>query len=167
MKRILFSVALTALVIACESSTDPIDGVGGPGPGGGAITQAQASGNWSLTLTRTTTLTCTGGSLPNNQLIFAHLDVLNTGVLTTSTSTWQASPSTTIRPLAGTARFSDGFADVALFASATNTSSRMELRGTLTSTETFTGTLTDPDPGFTPVFSATGCEYTVSGVKTS
>jgi hypothetical protein len=167
VKRIILVASLTAFVAACESSTDPISGVGGDGPGGGAITQAQATGDWSFSLRRTTTLACTGGSLPDNQVILGHLDVLNTGALTTATSTWVVSPTGTVRPLAGTARFSDGFANLTLFASAANTSSGMELRGTLTATGTFTGTLTDPAPGLTPVFSTTGCEYTATGVKTS
>lgn len=165
VKRILFCAALAALVTACEGSTDPIPGVGGP-PGGGAITQAQASGNWSLALRRTTTLACTGGSLPDNQVMFAHLDVLSNGGLTTATSTWQAPPSTTIRALAGSVTFSSGFANLTLFASGT-ASSGMELRGTLTAAGTMTGTLTDPAPGLTPVFSTGGCEYTVTGNKTS
>ncbi len=167
MKRILYIVALTALVIGCESSTDPIGGIGGPGGGGGAITQAQASGDWSFTLRRTTTLSCTGGSLPDNQVIFARLDVINTGTLSTSTSTWLASPSATVRALAGTLRFNDGFANLSLYASATNISSGMELRGTLTAAGGFTGTVTDPAPGLTPLFSGNGCEYTATGVKTS
>lgn len=166
MKRILRTVALAALVTGCEASTDPLGGVGGPGPGGGAITQAQASGDWSFTLRRTTTLSCTGGSLPDNQVIFAHLDVINNGTLTTATSTWRASPSATVRALAGTLRFNDGFANLTLYASATNTSSGMELRGTLTAAGSFTGTLTDPAPGLTPLFSGNGCEYTATGVKT-
>lgn len=164
MKRILFSAALVALVTGCEGSTDPLGGVGGP-PGGGAITQVQASGNWSLALRRTTTLACTGGSLPDNQVLLIRLD-LTAGGLTTSTSVWQVPPSSTIRTLAGTVSFSSGFATLTLFATGT-TSSGMELRGTLTAAGTFTGTLTDPDPGLTPVFTTTGCEYTATGTKTS
>jgi hypothetical protein len=41
----------------------------------------------------------------------------------------------------------------------------MELRGTMTATSTFTGTLTDPAPGFSPMFSVGGCEYSTSGTK--
>jgi hypothetical protein len=164
VKRILFCAALTALVTACEGSTDPISGVGGP-PGGGAITQAQASGSWSLALRRTTTLACTGGSLPDNQVLLMNLD-FTAGGLTTSFNTWQVPPSTTIRSLTGVVTLSSGFADLTLFATGT-TSSGMELRGTLTPGGTFTGTLTDPDPGRTPVFTTTGCEYTATGTKTS
>jgi hypothetical protein len=167
VKRILFIAAMAALVTACEGTTDPLGGVGGGGPGGGAVTQAQASGDWTLTLRRTTTLSCAAGSLPDNQVIFAHLDVFSNGALSTATSTWLASPSTVIRALAGTLTFSSGFANLTLFASATNTSSGMELRGTLTATGTLTGTLTDPAPGLTPLFSTSGCEYTVTGSKTS
>jgi hypothetical protein len=164
VKRILFSAALAALVMGCELSTDPLPGVGGP-PGGGAITQAQASGDWTLTLTRTTTLACTGGSLPSNQVILVDLSVLSTGAA--SASTWQLASSTTIRPLVGTVTLSSGLVNFTLFASAANTSSGMELTGTMTSGGGFDGTLRDPEPNRTPVFSATGCEYDVDGVKTS
>ena len=167
MKRILYAATFTALLAGCEASTDPIDGVGGGGPGGGAVTQAQASGNWSFTLRRTNTLTCTGGSLPDNQIMLAHFDVTNTGTLSTATSTWQASPPGTVRALAGTLSFSTGLADLTLFPSATNTSTAMELRGTVTAAGTFSGTLTDPAPGFTPVYSGNGCAYTATGLKTS
>lgn len=166
MRRILFSTVLLALVTACESSTDPIDGVGGNGPGSGAITQAQATGDWSFTLDRTPA-TCPAGSLPDNQLIIAHLDVISngttTGSLTTVTSNWQAPPATTIRGLEGTVRFSDGFANLILRGTAANTA--MELRGTINSTGVFTGTVTDPAAGFFPVFSTGACAYTATGVK--
>jgi hypothetical protein len=165
VKRILFCGALAAVVTACEGSTDPIPGVGGP-PGGGAITQAQASGTWTLTLTRTTTLACTGASLPNNQVIFVNLNVLSTGIASGSSS-WQLSGSTNFRPLAGAVTLSSGLTNLTLFSSAANTSSGMELIGTLTAAGTVTGDLRDPDPGLTPVFSTSGCQYTVIGNKTS
>lgn len=167
MKRIVYVVALAALATGCDATTDPIGGIGGPGGGGGAITQLQATGDWSITLRRTTTLSCTGGSLPDNQILLLHLDVVSNGTLTTATSTWRASPSATVRALAGTVTFSNGLTNLTLYASATNTSSGMELRGTLTAAGNFTGgTVTDPDPGLTPVFSGNGCEYSATGVKT-
>jgi len=166
VNRILYAATLTALLAGCESSTDPIEGVGGNGLGGGAVTQAQASGDWSFTLRRTTTLSCTGGSLPDNQVMLAHFDVTNTGTLSTATSTWQASPPGTVRALQGTLSFSNGRATLTLFPSVTNTSSAMELTGTVTAAGSFTGTLRDPAAGFTPVYSGSGCEYSVTGVKT-
>jgi len=162
----MYAAALAAIVTGCEASTDPIGGVGGPGPGGGAITQAEASGDWSLTLRRTTTLACTGGSLPDNQVLLVRFDVLTNGTLTTATSTWRASPSATVRALAGTVTFSTGLTSLTLYASATNTSSGMELSGTLTAAGAFSGRVTDPAAGLTPVFSGNGCEYTATGVKT-
>lgn len=167
MKGILYIAALAAVITGCDATTDPIGGVGGPGTGGGAITQVQASGDWSLTLRRTTTLSCTGGSLPDNQILLMRLDVINNGTLTTATSTWRASPSATVRALAGTVNFSTGLTNLTLYASATNTSSGMALSGTLTAAGSFTGgTVTDPDAGLTPVFSGNGCQYTATGVKT-
>jgi hypothetical protein len=166
MKRILLSVALATALTACEGTTDPFGGVGGGGGGSGAITQAQASGDWSVTLRRTTTLSCSGGSLPENQVLLLHLDVVNNGTLTTATSTWRASPSATVRALAGTVNFTSGATNLTLFASATNATSGMELTGTLTAGGTFTGTVVDPAAGLTPVFSGNGCEYTATGVRT-
>jgi hypothetical protein len=166
MKRLLLTVGLAAALTACEGTTDPFGGVGGGGGGTGAITQAQASGDWSITLQRTTTLACSGGSLPNNQVLLLHLDVVNNGTLTTATSTWRASPAATVRALAGTVNFTSGATNLTLFTSATNTSSGMELTGTLRAAGTFTGTAVDPAAGLTPVFSSTGCEYTATGVKT-
>lgn len=165
MRRIIACITVVTFVAACENSNDPIGGIGGNG-GTGAVTQAQASGNWSVTLRRTTTLPCTGGSLPDNQILTTHFDVLTNGTLTTATSTWQNPPTTVVRALSGAIRFTDGFTDLFLFPSATNTSSGMELRGTLTSAGSFSGTLTDPAPGLTPVFSSGGCEYTATGTKT-
>ena len=165
MRRILYAAAVVA-AIGCGETGDPIGGVGGPGSGGGAITQAQASGDWSVTLQRTNTLTCTGGSLPNNQVLLMHLDVVSNGTLTPATSTWRASPSATVRALAGTVNFSTGLTNLSLYASATNTTSRMDFSGTLTAAGALSGTVTDPDPGATPVFSGNGCEYNATGVKT-
>jgi hypothetical protein len=42
----------------------------------------------------------------------------------------------------------------------------MELLGTMTASGTLTGTLRDPEAGFTQVFGTGGCEYTASGIKT-
>jgi hypothetical protein len=55
---------------------------------------------------------------------------------------------------------------VFFFAGSGNSSSAMELRGTISSAGSMTGTLTDPGAGFTPVFSVGGCEYVVTGTKT-
>jgi len=166
MKRILLSVGLVIALTGCEGTTDPFGGVGGGGGGSGAITQAQASGDWSITLRRTSTLACSGNSLPENQVLLLHLDVVNNGTLTTATSTWRASPSAIVRALAGTVNFTSGATNLTLFASATNTTSGMELIGTLRAAGTFSGTVVDPAAGLTPVFSGSGCEYTATGVKT-
>jgi hypothetical protein len=37
----------------------------------------------------------------------------------------------------------------------------------MTPSGTLSGTLRDPEPGFTQVFGTGGCEYTVSGIRTS
>ena len=166
VKPVLVCLSLLLVVSACESSSDPLGGFGGNG-GGGSVTQANASGDWAFTVRRTTTLACTGGSLADGQVITAHLDVLTTGSLNTAASSWQNPPNTTVRPLSGTVRFSDGLADLIMTSTSANTSSGMELRGTIVSDGTFTGTLTDPAPGLTPIVSVSGCEYIATGTKTS
>ena len=163
MRSIVTCLALlTVVAAACENSADPFIGL--TGGGGGAITQTQAAGDWSFTLRKTATLPCTGGSLPDNQVLTAHVDVLADGRLSATTSSWATSPAGSVGPLTGTVRLSDGFSDLILSASS-GSAAAMELRGTITSVGTFTGTLTDPAPGFSPMFSVGGCEYTASGTK--
>ena len=162
MRSIVTCLTLLLLSVACENSTDSIIGIGGTG--GGTITQAQAAGSWSFTVRKTATLPCSGGSLPDGQIITAQLNVLTDGTVSASTSSWQNPPTALVRPLSGLVRFSDGFSDLILTASSGSASS-MELRGTITATSTFTGTLTDPAPGASPIFSVGGCEYTATGTK--
>ena len=162
MRSLAICLGLLLLSAACENSTDSLIGIGGPG--GGTITQAQAAGSWSFTVRKTATLPCTGGSLPDNQIITAQLSVLGDGTVSPTTSNWQNPPTGVVRPVSGLVRFSDGSADLILSAS-TGSASAMELRGTITATSTFSGTLTDPAPGSSPVFSAGGCEYTATGTK--
>lgn len=166
MKPIFLSLAILAFICGCESTTDPIGGIGGDGSGGGAITPAQASGNWSFSLRKTTTFACTGGSIPDNQSLSAHIDVSTDGSVTSATSGWATPPGGSFRPLSGSVRLSDGLADLSLLSSAGSTS-EMELLGTMTTTGTFRGTLTDPAAGKLPIFSVGGCEYSATGVKTS
>jgi hypothetical protein len=161
VRRIL--LCLTLLVVtACESTTDPFGGViiGG----GGAVTAAQASGNWSFTVQRTTTFPCTS-ALANGQAIATHIDVLSNGSLNT-TSTWlNPVGSGAVEPMAGAVTLSNGIAALTL---SINASTAMELTGTMSSGGTFTaGTLRDPAPGSFQVFGSDGCQYTVTGVKTS
>jgi len=162
VRSIVACLTLLTVAAACETSTDPFIGL--TGGGGGAVTQAQASGDWSFTVRKTTTLPCTGGSLPDGQLLTAHLDVLTDGTLNGTTSSWQNPPTSVVRPISGTVRLSDGFTDL-FMSSSIGSGAGMELRGTMTSTGTFTGTLTDPAPGFSPMFSAGGCEYSASATK--
>jgi hypothetical protein len=154
-------LCLTLLAtVACENATSTLTGLGGAG--GGAITQTQATGNWSFTVRKTTTLPCSSGSLADNHVLTAHLNFLADGTLTSST--WQNPPNTSALSVTGTVRLSDGSTDLIL-GGGTGTTTRMELRGTMTATSTFTGTLTDPAPGFSPMFSVGGCEYSTSGTK--
>lgn len=160
MRRIFLCLTL-AVVTACESTTDPFGGfIEG---GGGAITAAQASGNWSLTIQRTTTFPCTS-ALTSGQSIATHIDVLSDGSLNTSSS-WANPLSSAVEPLDGAVTLSNGLVD---FTFSLNSSSAMELTGTMSSGGTFTGgTLRDPAPGFFQVFGTDGCQYTATGLKTS
>jgi hypothetical protein len=163
VRPLALTLTLLAIATACENSKNPfLFGIGGGG--GGAVTQAEATGNWSFTVRKTTTLPCTGGSLADGTVLTAHLDVLTDGTLNTSTSSWQNPPAAVVFPLKGTVALSNGAADL-IFSGGSGSASGMELRGTISPTGTFTGTLTDPGAGLTPMFSAGGCEYSTSGTK--
>ena len=160
MRRVFLCLTL-AVVTACEGTTDPFGGfIEG---GGGAITAAQATGNWSFTVQRTTTFPCTS-ALTSGQTIATHVDVLSDGSLNTSSS-WANPLSSAVEPLDGAVTLSNG---LVAFTLSLNTSAAMELTGTMSSAGAFTaGTLRDPAPGSFQVFGTDGCQYTVSGVKTS
>jgi len=156
VRSIAIVLSLVVLTAGCEQSTDPfLFGVGGSG----GLTQAQATGNWSFVVTQSA-LACATGSLANGQAITTNLAVLTDGTLSTS-SFWQSPLSTASLTISGTITLGTGITDLFLSSSS---GAEMELRGTMTSTGTFTGTLTDPAAGFLPVFSA--CAYTTTGTKT-
>ena len=160
MIRVVVScLAVITVAAACENSVNPLIGFNG---GGGAVTSLQASGDWSLTLTKTTTLACSGGSLADGQVIALHLNVQTDGTVTAASSTWRNPSSGALLPVSGTVRLSDGVTDLILSSGASN---GMELRGTIASTGNFTGTLTDPGAGLSPMFSTGGCEYNAPGSK--
>jgi hypothetical protein len=160
-RPIAFVFAVLVSTAACETSTDPIIGI--TGNPGGAVTQAEASGSWSFTLRKTTTLPCTGGSLADGQVILATLDVQTDGTVS-ATSRWGTSPSTSTGPVTGTVTLSTGHAVLTLAAGVGNTSA-MDLVGDMGPSGSFSGTVTDPRAGFTPMFSSGGCEYTANGTK--
>lgn len=160
MRRIFLCLTL-AVVAACENTTDPFGGI--ITGGGGAVTAAQASGNWSFTIQRTTTFPCTS-ALASGQTIATFIDVLSDGTLN-STSSWANPLSGAVEALDGAVTLSNGLVDFTL---SVTSSSAMELTGTMASAGTFSaGTLRDPGPGSFQVFGTDGCQYTVSGVKTS
>ena len=161
MRRFVLCLTTIALIGACETTTNPLDGILS---GGGSLTQAQATGNWSLSVQRTTTFPACANPLADGSAIATHLDVGTDGTLS-GTSSWTNPISTTVLSLSGSVNFSNGATDLH-FAGATS-SAQMELLGTMTASGTISGTLRDPEPGFTQVFGTGGCEYTVTGVKTS
>jgi hypothetical protein len=160
VRRVVLCMATMVLLGACENSTNPLEGLLG---GGGALTQAQATGNWSLTVQRNTTFPACTNPLADGSVITAHLDIGSNGVLT-GASSW-LNPFSTVLPLTGSVNLTNGATDLH-FAGGT-ASAQMELLGTMTASGSLSGTLRDPEPGFTQVFGTGGCEYTVSGVKTS
>ena len=159
MRRVVLCLITVMLFGACENSTDPFGGFLG---GGGALTQAQATGNWSLTVHPTTTLPACTNPLANGSLIATHLDVGTDGVLTGSSS-WLDPISSAVLVLTGSVNLSNGASD--LHFAGGRSGAQMELLGTVTASGGQTGTLRDPEPGFTQVFGTGGCEYTVSGIK--
>jgi hypothetical protein len=146
-------------IAACETTTDPLDGIGG---GGGGITPTQATGNWTFTVQRTSTFDC-AGALANGQAIAAHLDVLTDGTLSQNSS-WQNPISGAVEPLSGSVGLDGGALDLIFGASG----SAMELfPGTMNSGGAVTGaTLTDPAAGSTQVFGTGACQYTATATKT-
>ena len=167
MKHRLLAASLVALLAACETSTEPSFATGGGTlPPVLALTPAQASGTWSFTLRRTSNgFDCPNGGLLDGHLGGKDLAVGSDGVLSVN-GVWQNPPSTLVRPLSGQVRLSDGLTDILFRAGGTNASAAMRLQGSMTSTGTFTGTMTDPAPGFNPVFSIAGCFYNVTGTRT-
>ena len=159
MKRAVLCLTILASVAACETSTNPLDGILG---GGGGLTAAEASGNWTFTVQRTSTFPCTGG-LTNGQTIAGHLDVQSDGTLSTN-STWQNPISGAVEPLTGSVGLSAGNLDLVFAAG----SSAMELfPGTMTSTGSIvSATITDPAAGFSGVFPPDACQYTATATKT-
>lgn len=148
---------------ACETSTDPL---GGLIVGGGSLTAAQATGNWLFAVQVNTTFPACSNPLTNGQTISANLIVQSDG--TVAGSTWTNPISgTASQPLSGLVTLSSGSSDLLFAAPSVRSTAQMELFGTMTASGTFTGTLTDPEAGFTQVFGTGGCAYTVTGTKTS
>jgi hypothetical protein len=146
-------------VSACETSTDPFIGFNG----GGGLSQTEVTGNWTFTLHPPTTPACPNGSLADGQLLTVHLDALSDGTVASATSSWQNPPTTLVRPItSGSVALSTGSTRLFLGAS-TGSASEMELQGTMNSAGSFSGTVSDPNPGAFPVFAV--CTYSATGVK--
>ena len=162
MRRIALCLILLASTSACETSTDPFIGFNG----GTGISQTEAAGNWSFTVHPSITPACPAGSLINGTTLIVHLDVLSDGSVASATSSWQNPPTTTVRPISAgsSVTLSTGFTDLFLAGSA-GSGSEMEMRGTMNAAGSFSGTVSDPNPGRFPVFAV--CTYSTTGVKTS
>jgi hypothetical protein len=160
VKRSLLLVSAMLLLMACETSTDPLDGI--INGGGGAVTPAEATGTWTFTLQRTTTFPCTG-ALATGQTITAFLDVLSDGTLSTA-STWQDPISNAVDALSGSVGLNNGA--LRLTFNATPNAAMELTSGTMTSSGTVTAaTITDPSAGFSQVFGSDVCQYTATATK--
>jgi hypothetical protein len=162
VRRLVLSLTTIVLFGACESSTSPLGGFLG---GGGALTQAQATGTWSLAVTRTTTFPACTNPLADGTPIIARPNVLTDGTLA-GTSTWTNPLSSVGQPLTGSVDLTNGASILHFAAPGVRNTAQMEITGTMTASGTFTGTLRDPEPGFSQVFGTGGCEYSVGGIKT-
>jgi hypothetical protein len=160
VRQTLICLLLIVSAAACETSTDPFIGFEGTG----GLSQTQAAGNWTFTVHPGTPVFCSPGSLADGTQLTAHLDVLAGGSVPAATSFWQNPPATVIRPLSGAVTLTTGDA-LLLMSAAAGSGSAMELQGRLTASGSFTGTLRDPSPGSSAVFST--CTYTATGNKTS
>jgi hypothetical protein len=159
-RSLILVLALLGATASCETSSDPILGVGG---GGATLTATQASGTWNITVTRTTNLNCSG-ALASGQVITAHLSVLSDGTVTTP-SNWQNPLTGALQTLSGTVNLTTGALDLVL---GSGVSQAMELfPGNITAGGAINGaTLTDPAAGFSQVFGTDGCQYSATGTKT-
>ncbi len=162
MKRLVLCLTTMVLFAACENSTDPLGGFLG---GGGALTSTQATGSWTFTVQRTTTFPACTNPLADGSGITTHLDVLSDGTLAT-TSSWLNPISVVVEQLSGSVDLTNGSSILHFAAPAVSATAQMEILGTMTASGGLTGTLRDPEPGFSQVFGTGGCEYSVSGIKT-
>jgi len=163
VKRAVFWLSSVLVFAACENSTDPLGGI--INGGGGTLTAAQATGDWTFNVTVNSTLPACSNNL-TTQAVTGHLDVQTSGTLAL-TSSWTDPLSNTAEPLRGSVILSSGVADLLFADPSVSSTAQMEFSGTMTATGSLSGTLTDPESGFTQVFGTGGCTYTVNGQKTA
>ena len=161
MKRAALLLCMMMSLTACETSTDPLDGI--INGGGGSITPAQASGNWTFTLQRTTNFPCSG-ALASGQSIPVFLDVLSDGAVG-NTSSWQNPISGAVQAVSGSVGLTNGAIQLTFDAGGGRA---LELTsGTMTAAGLVTGaTISDPSAGFSQVFGTDACQYTATAIKT-
>jgi hypothetical protein len=160
VKRAALLLCMMTSLTACETSTDPLDGIIN---GGGSITPAQASGNWTFTLQRTTNFPCSG-ALASGQSMAVFLDVLTDGSVG-NTSSWQNPVSGAVEAVSGSVGLSNGAVHLTFDSGGGRA---MELTsGTMTAAGAITGgTITDPSAGFSQVFGTDVCQYSATAIKT-
>lgn len=129
-----FPLVGVALLLACGSNT---------GPSG--LTAATVTGTWDLNVTG-----CLTGDLP------VRLSAASDGALTSAVNAWTNDESLGFfRPLDGTVTLSSGAAEFHMWSDAQHTDALL-FTGTLTSAGALSGTVTDPMPGYGPIFHFSG-----------
>ena len=130
------------------------------GPAG--LTSTAVNGSWEFTLTRTAS--CSPLALQGT--FYATLDFYDSKDVSNTVSKWSNSKSVPDRfNLIGNTNFKTGTTELRFWQVILDTGFIMN--GTLASGGTFSGTATDPIPGYKPYLSSPSCSYTVSGRKTS
>jgi hypothetical protein len=147
LRRAIVLAAAVALAACGDDNNQPSD-----------LTAADVAGIWDFTANA-----CFSGSLP------VRLNPASDGSLAGFQNNWTTSEATIgfILPLDGSVDFSSAGIQMNLWADNDHTQG-MVITGTMTSDGLFAGSVTDPNPGFAPLFHPTGsppCLGTVNGTK--
>ncbi len=141
----LAPVAALVLLLAC----------GGDSTGSSELAASDVSGTWDLNATG-----CLNGDLP------VKLSASSSGALTSAVNTWTNDESFGFfRPLEGTVDLSSGAAEFHMWADGSHNAAVLFV-GTLHSDGSLTGTVSDPMPGYGPIFHLSGgpaCTSDVTG----
>lgn len=149
MRRIAIVLLLGA--VGCGDSSGP-----------GKLTDAKVNGAWEFTLTKTTSCS----ALAINGDFYATLDFQGDVEIGNTVSKWTNTKTVPDRyNLIGNIQYNTGETELRFWQVVLNTGVLVE--GTTRADGTFTGTGTDPIPGYRPFLSSPSCIYSVVGRKIS